>query len=321
MSRTLAVPLAAALALGSVPAPAHATFHLMQVEQVIAGVDGDDTVQAIQLRMRGASQQFVSASRLRVTDATGANPVLLSDITTDVANGGLGVRILLATASFSAHTSPPAVPDFVLDNAIPSSYLAAGCIQFENNTGAQMLWRLMWGGASYTGSTTGLTFNDADGNFGPAYSGLIPTGGTQALQFQGTAGAQSLNNDADYMVTAGSAVFVNNAGTSFTVTSSLTAAPEIARGIVLDDPFVAPNPFTTSTRIELQLARAADARLVIVDAAGRRLGEIARSLPAGASSLEWDGRDAAGRSLPAGVYFYRLQVDDGTRTGRMLLLR
>ncbi len=319
MIRILAAALAAILVLGS--APARATFHLMQVEQVIAGVDGDDTVQAIQLRMRAASQQFVSASRLRVTDAAGANPVLLSDITTDVAVGGLGRRVLLATASFASHTSPPAVPDFVLDNAIPSSYLAAGCIQFENNTGAQMLWRLMWGGAAYTGPTTGLTLNDADGNFGPAYSGLVPTGGTQALQFQGTASALSLNNDADYMLTAGAAVFTNNAGDSFTVMSSLTGAPEIGRAVVVGDPVVAPNPFSTSTRIELQLARAADARLVIVDAAGRRLGEIARSLPAGTASLEWDGRDAAGRALPAGVYFYRLQVDDGVKSGRMLLVR
>lgn len=319
MIRTFAVPLAAALALS--PAPARATFHLMQVEQVIAGVDGDDTVQAIQLRMRGANQQFVSGSRLRVVDAAGANPVLLSDITTNVGDGDLGSRVLLATASFAAHTTPAAVPDFILDTPIPSSYLAAGCIQFESNNGSQMLWRLAWGGAAYTGPTTGLTFNDADGNFGPAYAGLIPTGGTQALRFQGTAGALSLNNDADYAVTPGAAVFVNNAGTAFTVVSSITGAPEIARPVVIGDPVVAPNPFSASTRIELQLARAADARLVIVDARGRRLGEIGRSLPAGASSLEWDGRDAGGRAMPAGVYFYRLQVDGAVKSGRMLLLR
>jgi hypothetical protein len=40
----------AVLALAA--APAHATFHLMQVEQVIGGVGGYTSAQAIQLRMR-----------------------------------------------------------------------------------------------------------------------------------------------------------------------------------------------------------------------------------------------------------------------------
>lgn len=33
-----------------------ATFHLMQIEQVVGGVCGDTTSQAIQLRMRDAGQ-------------------------------------------------------------------------------------------------------------------------------------------------------------------------------------------------------------------------------------------------------------------------
>jgi hypothetical protein len=314
------IVVAAAVVLATSPVPAHATFHLMQVEQVIAGVDGDDTVQAVQLRMRADGQEFVGSSRLRVVDATGANPVLLSGIASNVDEGAVGSRVLLATASFAAHTTPAAVPDFVLDNPIPPSYLAAGCIQFESDGGTQMLWRLAWGGASYTGPTTGLTFNDADGNFGPAYAGPLPAGSNVALQFQGTATALSLNNDADYMLTSGAAVFVNNAGDAFTVVST-TAAPAVAHPVTIGEPLVAPNPFSTSTRIELQLARAAKAHLVIVDAQGRRLGSIARSLPAGTSSLPWDGRDAGGRALPAGVYFYRLELDGAIKSGRMLLLR
>ena len=46
-------------------APAHATFHFMQIEQVIGGVNGDSTAQAIQLRMRSAFpnlQPFLCAS-------------------------------------------------------------------------------------------------------------------------------------------------------------------------------------------------------------------------------------------------------------------
>ena len=51
-----------ALVLGALLAarPASATFHLMQVEQIIAGVDGSTATQAIQLRMRSASQNLVA---------------------------------------------------------------------------------------------------------------------------------------------------------------------------------------------------------------------------------------------------------------------
>ena len=35
-----------------VPLPAFASFHLMQIEQVIGGVHGDTSAQAIQLRIR-----------------------------------------------------------------------------------------------------------------------------------------------------------------------------------------------------------------------------------------------------------------------------
>ncbi len=43
--------------------PAQATFHLMQIEQVIGGVNGDTTAQAIQLRMRFAGTRPMTGRR------------------------------------------------------------------------------------------------------------------------------------------------------------------------------------------------------------------------------------------------------------------
>ena len=83
--------------------------------------------------------------------------------------------------------------------------------------GGTIYWRLSWGGASYTGSGAGSTTNDTDGNFNPPFAGPLPSSGTSALQFQGAATAKSTNNAADYLLTTGAAVFVNNARASFTV--------------------------------------------------------------------------------------------------------
>jgi Calx-beta domain-containing protein len=199
---------------------AHATFHLMQIEQIIGSVDGDATVQAIQLRMRAAGQNFVSGGKLVVFDAAGLNPITIVDPTTNVTNGAVGDHVLIASANFASHTVPPAMADFIMTNLIPASYFAAGSLCWESNAGT-IMWRLSWGGASYTGSNLGSTFNDMDGNFGPPFGSPLPSSGITAVQFQGPATALSTNNAADYLLTSGPVVFINNAGTSFTVMGAL----------------------------------------------------------------------------------------------------
>jgi hypothetical protein len=78
-------------------------------------------------------------------------------------------------------------------------------------------------------------------------------------------------------------------------------------------------------RLKVQLAEAATARLVVYDLAGRPVrswGEV--QLSAGVHSLDWDGADDNGRSLPAGPYFCLLALDPSpTRvlTARVNLVR
>ena len=101
---------------------AHATFHLMQIEQVIVSIDGDTIAQAIQLRMRAAGENFVSVGKLVVFDAAGLNPITIVDPVINVANGAVGDHVLIASATFSSHTTPMAVPDFTMANLYASSH-------------------------------------------------------------------------------------------------------------------------------------------------------------------------------------------------------
>ncbi len=202
--------LGAFVLVAGIVVPAQATFHLVQIEQVIGGVGGDNTAQAIQLRSRGAGQDFVSQGKLVAFDAAGANPVTVLDLTSNVPNGSLGDRILICSANFTNYTSSPITPDFLMTSLIPASYLAAGSLVWENDSGTQILWRLGWGGASYTGSNLGVTTNDGDGNFGPPFPVVLPTGGVSALLFTNSASALSRSNIVDYVTTTGPAVFANN---------------------------------------------------------------------------------------------------------------
>jgi hypothetical protein len=207
--------LAVFTALGAHPHPARASFHFMQIEQVIGGVNGDTTAQAIQLRMRSGGQNLVAQAKLMAVDAAGAFPVLLDDMTTNVPNGQAGRRVLITTPNFANYTDIPLVSDFTMV-PIPASYLAAGQVRFMDN-GSTIYWSLSWGGANYTGSTTGSTTNDSNGNFGPPVDMPLPSTTLQALLFTGATSALSTQNNLQYALTLGAATFINNAGTSFTL--------------------------------------------------------------------------------------------------------
>jgi hypothetical protein len=203
--------------------PAQASFHFMQIEQVIGGVNGDVTAQAIQLRMRDDHQNLVSQARVRAWDAEGANAVLIIDMNHNVSNHNLGSHVLIVSSNFIAATDPDAVPDFVMTNLIPASYLAAGSVTFEDNFGT-VYWRLSWGGVNYHGSTTGNTTNDDDpgspANFGPPFAGPLPSTTLQALRFKGTPLDLSTTNANDYALSDTAAIFTNNAEARFLLPES-----------------------------------------------------------------------------------------------------
>jgi YVTN family beta-propeller protein len=72
-----------------------------------------------------------------------------------------------------------------------------------------------------------------------------------------------------------------------------------------------PNPFNSggTTALRFSLREAADVRLEVFDASGRRVTTLLdRKLPEGPGVATWDGTDERGRQVPAGVYFYRLSA-------------
>lgn len=226
--------LALLLIAAATPWRGDASFHLMQIEQVIGGVDGDPSAQAIQLRMRAFGQAFVNSARLRAFDASGQNPILLFDMSRDVANGELGDRVLLATPNFGNYTASalPFVADFTLANVIPSSYLAAGKITYEDDSG-NILWAIAFGGANYTGPNSGTFDNDPDGNFGAAFPSALSINSRRALQFQGNASDPSTTNAADYALTAGAAIFTNNSRQTFMVVPEPSAVLLCGSGMIM----------------------------------------------------------------------------------------
>ncbi len=239
----------AAFALGALAASAcfaqTDSFHFMQIEQAIGGLGGDVTKQVVQLRMRTAFQNIVTEARLKVWDAAGQNPIVLTDFPNAVTGFNEGARVLIVSPGFPMPTG--VTPDFTMKASIPESYLLAGRITFEDDFGT-IMWSLAYGGANYTGPNTGSITNDPDGDFGPPFPGPLPLVSNRGLLFQGPFIAGSTTNAQDYALTPGAATLTNNAGQSVVLgpvcypDCNASASLSVADFICFQSRFVAGHP-------------------------------------------------------------------------------
>ena len=78
-----------------------------------------------------------------------------------------------------------------------------------------------------------------------------------------------------------------------------------------------PNPFNPETVIEYQLQGSVPVRLRIYNVMGQEVRILVdETKRTGAYRVRWDGRDDHGKAVPAGVYFYRIEVGGAARGGR-----
>ena len=114
----------------------------------------------------------------------------------------------------------------------------------------------------------------------------------------------------------GVSVFINQGTPATAVASETTTPTAFALGANY------PNPFNPATTIPLAVpAGARNVDLTIYNVLGQPMRQVwTGPLPAGEHELTWDGRDAQGHPVAAGVYVYRVQVDEQTRTRKMVKL-
>lgn len=85
---------------------------------------------------------------------------------------------------------------------------------------------------------------------------------------------------------------------------------------------VSPNPTALSTSIRFNLGGGGPVTLVIYDLSGSPVRRLAdRLFEAGTQTVEWDGRDDAGRPVPSGIYFLRARGAERTSNIKILVTR
>lgn len=82
-----------------------------------------------------------------------------------------------------------------------------------------------------------------------------------------------------------------------------------------------PDPARGTTRLDYTLPRDGRVRLVVYDAAGRRVRRLLDGFEReGVRSVSWDCRDDAGRGVPVGTYFARLDAIGTTRVRKIIVV-
>jgi len=271
------------------PSPARATFHVMEITKIMAGYEGDDAIEAVEMTMLADGQNHVAGTFLRVYSANGTLLGTLGTFGADVGVGLTGRKILLATMKWRQKFG--LVPDLQISPGIPATtgqvaYEAVGCLVNAIPYGAVTVFM------NGTTAAPPLPIQGATAlDRGILSNGIFPT-----CPLAENAGGR-------FSIVQGSPSqpirFTRNDGTGVNVSSTVTAvepttpAPRPLRA--------SPNPFAHATDIEFA---SAPGRVVVHDVQGRLVRSWG-SLDAAGSRIRWDGTDARGRSVASGIYFVR----------------
>ncbi|MDE2735214.1 MAG: T9SS type A sorting domain-containing protein [Gemmatimonadota bacterium] len=83
-----------------------------------------------------------------------------------------------------------------------------------------------------------------------------------------------------------------------------------------------PNPFNSGTIIPFSLSSETEVHLQVFDILGRPVANlVVGRRQTGRHRVNWEGRDAGGRLVPSGIYFYRLSSGNRAESHKMTLVR
>jgi hypothetical protein len=83
-----------------------------------------------------------------------------------------------------------------------------------------------------------------------------------------------------------------------------------------------PNPFEPQTRIAYSVPEQSEVELVVFNVHGQTVRTLANGIrEAGRYEVDWNGRDASGQRVSAGVYFYRLTAGERVLTKKMTVMK
>jgi hypothetical protein len=83
-----------------------------------------------------------------------------------------------------------------------------------------------------------------------------------------------------------------------------------------------PNPFNPSTEISFSVPSRSSVRLEVFDMTGQKIATLVdEEMAPGSYRVQWDAREAHGRTVASGVYLYRIQAGSFIATRKMVFVK
>ncbi len=148
----------------------------------------------------------------------------------------------------------------------------------------------------------------------------MPGGGTSYEAFGGT--LTQVDDTGDHAICYVEVPLPANSNVTVAVRADTTHVADVPTAGVARGLGVHPNPFNPRTEITFELLRTTPCRLTIFDVRGREIAVLIDSMrAAGPQAAVWDGLDAAGRSVPSGMYIVGLRAGSYSEARKLMLTR
>lgn len=96
--------------------------------------------------------------------------------------------------------------------------------------------------------------------------------------------------------------------------------PGVPQNLYLNQNY--PNPFNPTTNISYQISTTGFVSLTVYDLLGRQIKTLVSGVqPNGNYTVNWNGKDELGNSVPSGVYLYSLKTGNFVESKKMVLLK
>jgi len=278
-------------------------FIAASVETTLSQAWGLPTIAAksdtLQITGSGASELAGSGALLRLSFLIKGSPgqtIPLTFSSFSLNDGDVQSSTTAGSLTIIERTEPPKA-NF---SANPESGKLPLLVQFHDESNGKIdnwLWRFDDGKTSSDKNPAHMY--DKSGLFSPS------------LTVSNSVGQDSLTKS--YLIsvsdTTVSTVVINRLGQHGTVTSY-----SLSEGF--------PNPFNGVVRVNFALPELSHADLIVLDRLGRELRTLYEgSCPSGRYQAMWDGTDAAGETMPSGIYFICFRAGEFRQVVRVALVR
>jgi hypothetical protein len=109
---------------------------------------------------------------------------------------------------------------------------------------------------------------------------------------------------------------------TFAIGSTGISRPRDVTPISFDLRLASLNPSVSGATLEFDLPEALHVRVVVFDVRGRLVKELVdESRPAGSYLIQWNGKNASGAAVPAGIYLVRVEASEYRMTEKIVLVR